>query len=458
MADAEPEAYWLDRPERPPAGDPLQGDHSTDLVIVGAGFTGLWAALLALDEDPGRSVVVLDAGRVADGASGRNGGFVDASLTHGLANGERHFPDALPRLVELGRDNLRDLAATLDTEGIAADWWPTGELDVAVAPHLVADLADDAALHRRHGADVEVLDADATRAEIDSPTFCGALLRHDDVGLIDPARLAWGLADAVRRRGGLVAERSAVTRVERDGAGVRVHTATGRVRAGRALVATNAYGSPLRAVRRRVVPVYDHVVMTEPLSAEQWAAVGWSNRRGLADTTNQFHYSRPTADGRILWGGYDAVYHFASRVDPRLEQRSATHELLAAQLLATFPQLEGIRFSHRWGGPIGTTSRFTLAAGTTHDRRVAWVAGYTGLGVGASRFGARVGLDLLGDGRSPLLDLPLVARSPLPWPPEPIRWIGINLTRRALARADRRGGRRGPWLRLLDAAGVGFDS
>lgn len=458
LADAERAAYWLDRPERPAAGEPLTGDDHADLVVVGGGFTGLWAALLALEEHPDRSVLVLESGRVADGASGRNGGFVDASLTHGLANGEHHFPDHLPRLHALGRRNLDDLGATLGREGIDADWWPVGELSVAVAPHLVADLEEAFALHRRFGDDVALLDSAATRALVDSPTFHGGLRRRDGVAIVDPARLAWGLADAVRRRGGRIAEGTPGAGLRRDGAAVVVDVPGGRVRAGRALVATNAYPGPLRAVRRRVVPVYDHVIVTEPLPEATWAEIGWTERFGLADTTNQFHYSRPTADGRILWGGYDAVYHLGGRVDPRLDQRDATHELLAAQLLATFPQLEGVRVSHRWGGAIGTTSRFTLACGTAHDRRVAWVAGYTGLGVGASRFGARLGLDLLGDGRSELLDLPFVTSAPLPWPPEPVRWIGITLTRRALARADRRGGRRGPWLRLLDAAGVGFDT
>lgn len=204
--------------------------------------------------------------------------------------------------------------------------------------------------------------------------------------------------------------------------------------------------------------MYDHVLVTEPLTAAQWDAVGWRRRQGLADSGNQFHYYRPTADGRILWGGWDALYHWRNRVGPDLEQDDRTSLTLARHFLATFPQLAGIRFTHRWGGPIATTSRFMFTAGTRHRGKTAWSVGYTGLGVGASRFGARVALDLLAGAPTDRTRLTAVRRPPIPFPPEPLRWAAIQTTRRALARADARDGRRGPWLRLLDRFGVGFDS
>jgi glycine/D-amino acid oxidase-like deaminating enzyme len=198
--------------------------------------------------------------------------------------------------------------------------------------------------------------------------------------------------------------------------------------------------------------------MTEPLSAEQLAAVGWRNRQGLADLGNQFHYYRLTRDGRILWGGYDAVYHWRGALRDELDQRPATFAKLAGQFFDTFPQLTGLRFSHAWGGAIDTSTRFFATQRSALGGRVAYSVGYTGLGVGASRFGARVMLDLL-DGRdSEALRLRAIRSRPLPFPPEPLRYAGIQLTRRALAKADRQAGRRGPWLRLLDRLGMGFDS
>jgi hypothetical protein len=195
-----------------------------------------------------------------------------------------------------------------------------------------------------------------------------------------------------------------------------------------------------------------------PQSASAHASIGWRNRQGLGDTGNQFHYYRLTDDDRILWGGYEAGYHFGSRIDSDFEQDPPTFEMLSRQFFDTFPQLEGLRFTHSWGGPIGTTTRFCMDVGTAHGGRAAWAIGYTGLGVGASRFGARVALDLLDRPEADHLSLRLLRRRAVPWPPEPLRYIGVQLTRRAMAKADQNEGRRGPWLRLLDSLGLGFDS
>jgi glycine/D-amino acid oxidase-like deaminating enzyme len=214
----------------------------------------------------------------------------------------------------------------------------------------------------------------------------------------------------------------------------------------------------VRAIRRYVAPVYDYVLITEPLSESQRDAIGWRGRQGLSDIANQFHYYRQTADHRILWGGYDAIYDFRGRVTPERDQRPATFALLAEHFSTTFPQLEGLRFSHRWGGVIDTCTRFAAFFGTAYAGRAAYALGYTGLGVAATRFGADVMLDLL-DGRpTERTELEMVRRRPLPFPPEPARYAGIQLTRWSLDRADRRGGRRNSWLRALDAAGLGFDS
>ena len=239
---------------------------------------------------------------------------------------------------------------------------------------------------------------------------------------------------------------------------MRIEGVAGRVRARCVLLATNAFPGLVAPIRRAVAPVYDYVLVTEPLDATRRASIGWANRQGLADSANRFHYFRLTADDRVLWGGYDAIYHFRGGVDPRHDQRPVTFALLAEQFFDFFPQLEGVRFTHRWGGPIATTSRFCVTFGTALGGRVSYSVGYTGLGVAASRFGAAVALDLLDDPGSELTRLELVASRPFPFPPEPLRWLGVSLTRRAIGRADRREGKRGPWLRLLDRFGVGFDS
>ena len=275
---------------------------------------------------------------------------------------------------------------------------------------------------------------------------------------MDPARLACGLRRAALEDGARVFEGSPVRRLRRDGPSVLLETDRGRVRAERIVLATNAYPPLLRSVGRYVIPVYDYVLVTEPLSAQQRAALRWEHRQGVADSGNRFHYYRLTPDDRILWGGYEAIYHFSNGVAERFEESAETFELLARNFAATFPQLEGIRFTHRWAGAIDTCSRFCVTFGRALGGRAAYAVGYTGLGVGASRFGARVALDLVHGRDTELTRLELVRSRPLPFPPEPLRYATVQGTRRALARADERGGRRGPWLRLLDRLGAGFDS
>jgi glycine/D-amino acid oxidase-like deaminating enzyme len=456
IAEAVPRPFWLDRPDAPAPRAPLDGVVEADLVVVGGGLTGLWSALQAAED--GKRVVLLEGERIAFGASGRNGGFCSASLTHGIGNGLARWPDELAVLERMGRENLGAIREIVARHGIECGWEDSGTIDVATARHQLPWLAEEAEQLRRYGWDAELLDADAMRAQVDSPTYAGGVWTRDACALVDPARLCWGLARAAEAAGAAVFEATPVTRLQPDGAGVCAETAGGGVRAHRALLATAAFPPLVRAIRHYVAPVYDYVLVTEPLTPAQRDAIGWRGRQGLSDVANQFHYYRQTDDHRILWGGYDAIYDFGGRIGPERDQRPATFALLAEHFFATFPQLEGLRFSHRWGGAIDTCSRFSALWGSALGGRAGYVVGFTGLGVGASRFGARVGLDLLDGLDTERTRLEMVRRRPLPFPPEPARWAGIQLTRRALARADLRGGRRGPWLRTLDRLGLGFDS
>ena len=363
----------------------------------------------------------------------------------------------MERLEELGRENLAGLVAAIDELGIDARYEPVGVLDVATREHEVADLEEHAQELRRFGHEAEWLDRDAVRAEIDSPTYLGGVWQKTGVGTLDPARLAWGLAAGAESLGARIHEATPVLGLDADGSGVSLRTLGGRIRARRVVLATSAFPPLVRSIRRYVVPVYDYVLVTEPLSAEHRAAIGWQNRQGAADSGNQFHYYRLTSDDRILWGGYDAVYNFRNGLGPRLDQRPETFEMLVRNFFATFPQLEGASFTHRWGGAIDTCSRFCMTFGKVLGGRAVYIVGFTGLGVGASRFGARVAIELADGVDSERTRLRLVRTRPLPFPPEPIRWAGITLTRKELARADETG-RRGLWLRALDRVGLGFDS
>ncbi|MEZ5116301.1 MAG: FAD-dependent oxidoreductase [Candidatus Nanopelagicales bacterium] len=458
LADLTHVPFWLDNPSRPDARAALVGPTDADLLVVGAGFTGLWTALLAKEADPGLDVVLVEGGRVADGATGRNGGFVASSLTHGFHNGVDRWPGDMRTLVAMGHANLDALEETVTRLGIDCDFRRSGEIDVATEPYQVEHLRgvpDEAA---PYGEKLEWLDRDQVRALVDSPTYLGAVYDREGVAMVDPARLAWGLRDACLALGVRLYERTPVTGLSDEGAAVRATTPYGSVRAARVALATNAFPPLLRRLSHYVVPVWDYVLVTEPLTAEQRDSIGWSGRQGVGDSGNQFHYYRTTEDGRILWGGYDAIYHWNNGFDPRMETDPESFGRLAEHFVETFPQLEGVRFTHGWGGAIDTCSRFSAFWGRAHRGKTAYVIGYTGLGVGASRFGAQVVLDLLAGRATQRTALEMVRDKPLPFPPEPVRSIGIGITRRSLDKADRREGHRDLWLRTLDRLGLGFDS
>lgn len=453
LASSRPSVFWLDELPATPAQPRLAGRVRADLAVVGGGYAGLWTALLAKERDPGARVVLLEGARIGHAASGRNGGFVEATLTHGAANGGTRFPTELAELDRLGMANLDAIESTVETRGWRCEFERVGSIAVATEQYQLAALAE------AHDGEHELFhDGGGMRALVDSPTYLGGLESTRDTALVHPGKLARSLLEACLDAGVEVHEQSPVRRLRAEPDVVLLDTAHGTVAADRVALATNAYPSLLKRYRLHTVPVYDYVLMTEPLSAEQRAAIGWQGRQGIADSANQFHYYRLTADDRILWGGYDAVYHYGGRIRRSYEERRESFETLAAHFLTTFPQLEGIRFSHRWAGVIDTSSRFCAFHATAHGGRVAYSAGFTGLGVAATRFAAEVMLDQLAGLETERTSLDMVNELPLPFPPEPATYLAVQAVRAALDRADHREGRRGAFLRTLDAVGLGFDS
>ncbi|MGV9879268.1 NAD(P)/FAD-dependent oxidoreductase [Streptomyces sp. NPDC003006] len=460
LSDAQPVSYWLDDPGRPAPEPALTGDDRCDLLVVGGGYSGLWTALIAKERDPHREVVLVEGREAGWAASGRNGGFCAASLTHGIFNGLSRWPGEIEKLEELGARNLDEIEAAVKRYSIDCDFERTGEIDVATEPHQVAELHEmyeEMAAHGLAGS-TELLDADAVREQVDSPTFLGGLWDRDGVAMLHPAKLAWGLKRACLAKGVRVYEHTPALELASAGAGMAIRTPYGRVFARQVALATNIFPSLVKRIRSYTVPVYDYALMTEPLTDDQLAAIGWRNRQGLGDSANQFHYFRLSADNRVLWGGYDAIYPFGGKVRAEYDDRPETYAKLAGHFFTCFPQLEGVRFTHAWGGAIDTCSRFSAFFGTAYKGRVAYAAGYTGLGVGATRFGADVMLDLLSGERTERTSLEMVRTKPLPFPPEPFAWTGVALTKWSLARSDANGGKRNLWLKTMDKLGLGFDS
>ncbi|WP_430787820.1 NAD(P)/FAD-dependent oxidoreductase [Actinoplanes sp. G11-F43] len=452
LAGAARTPFWLEDPGRPTPEPALTGSTTADLLVIGGGYCGLWTALIAKESDPKRDVVLVEGNEIAWAASGRNGGFVEASLTHGAENGRRHFADELPVLDALAAENFADFEATLARHGIDAEFTRDGVLAVATEPHQVGELRAAAT------AGTTFYDRERLGTLVRSPLFRAGLMQHEGAAVVHPAKLAWGLKAACLRLGVRIFENTPVTEIKDQTSCVRASTWAGSITARKVALATNGFPSLLKRNRLLTVPVYDYVLMTEPLTEAQIDEIGWRKNFGISDSSRQFHYYRKTADNRILWGGYDVVYHKGGGIRPEHDQNPETFTRLADHFMRTFPQLGDVRFSHAWGGMIDMCTQLAAFQGRAMGGKVAYSSGFTGLGVAATRYGATVMIDLL-DGRDTVRTrMKMAKRKPLPVPPEPVLYPAVQVIRSAIARSDRNGGRDGFILKAANAFGFSFDS
>jgi len=462
LKDAVVRPLWHDPEIMPETLAPIDSDKTCELLIVGGGFTGLWAAMQVKERKPDADIILIEQRFIGDGASGRCGGFLSSTLAHGETNTEHRFPDEAGRLEELGTRNMQELLETLERHNIDARYEKTGEMFVALDTESAQSLQSEYRQAIDKGEDVVWFDKEAVREQVNSPmVLAGMWQRRGQDGVIDPARLCWGLKDVlVSKMGVRIFEGTKLLGVEPHGKGaMRANCAGGVIDSDKVLMATNAYTSTIGRIRRSVIPVWDYQIATEPLTDAQLDRIAWgkTSRHALADDVNMFHYFRLTKDNRITWGGGGAVrYYFNNGIDDKFMNATACYEQLAREFFEMFPQLDDVKFSNKWGGIIATSTRFCMVPGVAYDGRLAWSVGYTGHGVGASRFGARIAIEMLGYEPTDVLDMQFVTRKSLPWAPEPFRWLGVRLTQNALIKADKNGGKRGLWLKLLDRLGLGF--
>jgi len=464
LKDAQLSPLWHD-PEIMPEPEPaLSQDETCELLIVGGGFTGLWAALQAKERKPDADIILIEQTFAGDGASGRNGGFLSTSITHGETNTEAQFPGEIEKIEALGKQNITELLETLQRYDIDARHEATGSTGLALSPQVAEEMHEEFLEASAAGEPVTWYDQTAIREQVNSPLFYAGLRYQNGLGgVVDPARLCWGLKRVLLNRFGVrIFEGTRMLKFKPDGkTGMKTICEGGVIHSDKVLLATNAYTSSIGRIRNSVIPVWDYQIATEPLTDEQLDKINWGkpeSRHAFGENVNMYHYFRMTRDNRITWGGGGAVrYYFNRGINRELMDAPARYEQLATEFFEMFPQLEGeVKFSHRWGGIIATSTRFCVVPGVKHNGRLPWAVGYTGHGVSASRFGARIGIELLGYQPSEVINMQLVSSKALPWPPEPIRWMAVKATQLELARADKNGGRRGLWLRFLDALGLGF--
>jgi glycine/D-amino acid oxidase-like deaminating enzyme len=438
MTTAEAPSWWLSLSESTPE-PPLRGDAVADVAICGGGYTGLWTAIFLKRAEPALRVTVVERDYVGYGASGRNGGFAMPLVHRSLADLARTLGDAdagaLHRAAVGAVQSLREF---VERERVDCDLMPTGMLVVSNGPEQDERLAEEMRTAARLRLDgMRFLERAAVQAEIHSDTFrCG--IAEEACVLVNPAKLVRGLRDVATRLGVAVHEGTPVTELRPEAGGVRVVTPNGTIRADRVLLAANAYSSAFPELRRFVLPFYSYIILTRPLTAEEWARIGWAKRQGVEDRRTFLHYPRPTIDGRVLWGGRDAAYH-PDGPRPAYDRDARIFARMEETFRWTFPQLHDVAIEHRWGGPIAVMARFIPASGWLAGTRIAYGFGYNGHGVGGSHLNGQVLRDLLLDRRTELTELAIVKKKPIAFPPAALRDPLVRSSVSALQRCDDEG-------------------
>jgi glycine/D-amino acid oxidase-like deaminating enzyme len=431
-------SFWLETADEDLAPRPsLRGPAEADVAILGAGFTGLWTAYYLLKREPSLRVAVLEGEIAGFGASGRNGAWCNSAFPVSPGELARRFgAEAARELLLEMRNTVEEVGRVAEAEGIDAQYFRGGQLRVARGPSQLPGIEETYESFRTLGLeeDLRLLDAEETSRRVRITGARGALY-NPYCATIHPARLVRGLARTVERLGGTIFERSPVTDYE-TGGDPRLVTSAGEVRARTIVLAGEAYLARLRKLRRQVLPIYSLIVLTEPLSETRWAEIGWEGRECVASNRYTVDYLSRTADGRILFGGRGAPYHFGSRVKDEYDRHGPTHEMLRRTAKEWFPALEGARFTHAWGGPLGVPRDWMPTMSYDPASGVATARGYTGQGVATANLSGRTLSDLILGRDTPITRLPSVNHEPRPWEPEPLRWLGARYVQSGLMKVD----------------------
>lgn len=433
-------SFWGSRPTQ--LRPELTGDVHADVAIIGAGYTGLWTAYYLLERDPHLRVAIVEAEYAGFGASGRNGGWCSALFPVGLDTLAReHGRDAAIAQYRAMQGSVSEIGRVVLAEGIDCDWAAGGTIVLARSQPQLARAQADVAVSTRFGfgpQDAVLLDAEQAHGHVHATGVVGGVYTPH-CAAIHPRKLAWSLADVVTARGATLFEGSRVVSVEPG----CVRTQRARVRADVVVRATEGYTANLPGHERDLAPVYSLMIATEPLPTPVWDEIGLDRRQTFADERHLIVYGQRTADGRLVFGGRGAPYHFGSRIDPAYDEVPAVFAGLQRSLVELFPVLADTAITHAWGGPLGVARDWHASVGLDRDTGMGWAGGYVGDGVSTTNLAGRTLADLITGAESALIRLPWVGHRSRRWEPEPLRWLGANAALRAMQWADASEARRG---------------
>jgi glycine/D-amino acid oxidase-like deaminating enzyme len=432
-------SYWLETTgedlEPRPA---LQRSTEVDVAILGAGYSGLWTAYYLLCANPGLRVAVLEKEIAGFGASGRNGGWCSPKfpVTAAVLE-ERYGREATRALLLAMHDTVDEVQRVCAVEQIGAHYHKGGSLSLARGAHQLPVIRGSHAVYKRLGLDDRnfLLSAEETRERVNVTNVFGALYTPQSAR-VHPGRLVRGLARAVERRGATIYEHTEVLSFQ-GGAAPKLLTPAGEMRARQGIVlAGEAYLSQLSALHRAVMPVYSLIVLTEPLNEQQWSRIGWQNHETISSNRLTVDYLTRTADGRILFGSRGAPYVFGSKITDEQDRHEPTHSSARSAVVDWFPALEGIGFTHAWGGPLAMPRDWMPAVAFDAASRIGTARGYTGQGVATTNLAGRVLANLILERKTGLETLPLAQRISRSWEPEPLRWLAVRYMQGAFLRID----------------------
>lgn len=450
MKGIEDACYWLSR-GRPPQSSPLKTDSSTDIAIVGAGFTGLWTAHFLKSIAPEQEIAVVEQGVTGYGASGRNAGIISNCIDHTHSLAIKHFGlEEAQRLAAIGLKNIDELEEFAD----GCDMERTGQLFIALKDKHLEDL--QALVKTAENLNIPgyaMLDQKQARSRLNSHLYKGAAFVPGG-GVIDPIKLVDKLKTSTESLGVKFYERTKISALTENGLQAEGCTLSAR----KIILATDAYSHHLLPeLLPRFIPLYDYIIVSEPLSESQLRAIGWAGREGITDCRTFFNYYRLTKDNRILWGTSEAVYYPPNQVGEKHDQSQSHNLSLKASFDRHFPELSNLKFPYSWGGPIASTTRLTPFFGTARGGKVIYGMGYTGHGIGSTRLAGKILAHMALERDSELLSLKLVKNKPMPYPPEPLRGMAVNMVTNSLRNVDA-GKSPDLLLRFLDLMGIGFSS
>jgi glycine/D-amino acid oxidase-like deaminating enzyme len=433
-------SLWFDQLDEPLAARPaLRGNTEVDVAIVGAGFTGLWTAYYLQAAAPELRIAIVEKEIAGFGASGRNGGWCSALFPVSATTlAAEHGRDAAVAQYAAMRASVAEVLRVVTTEHIDADAARGGTVVLLRSDAQRTRALEEEYESEQFGLGTVALDARTARLRLAATRVLGATYTPHCAAL-QPAKLARGLATLVTERGAALYEGTAATAIEPH----IVRTTAGAVRAKYVVRATEGYTPTLAGERRSVVPVYSLIIATEPLSDATWDEIGLRNRETFSDHRHLIIYGQRSADGRMVFGGRGAPYHFGSRIEPSFDRVPRVFAALRAELVEMFPVLRDARITHSWGGPLGIARDWHASVGLDRSTGIAWAGGYVGDGVSTTNLAGRTLTDLLLERDSELLRLPWVGHRSRRWEPEPLRWLGANAGLRAMTWADAAEKRRG---------------